>query len=129
MIDHGASNTAAGHRRWILYREATVMAIGNVYGASQNSAPRLLTVVDESQSNECFRLPAHSFVSYSFDDEFSTLNTNINGTHSLLSAIKARLPDYRFYFAASSEMCGRVEEIPQRETSRLPQCPRIGSAR
>jgi GDPmannose 4,6-dehydratase len=36
-------------------------------------------VVHEVQPDECYHLAAQSFVSYSFDDEFSTLNANING--------------------------------------------------
>ncbi len=52
---------------------------------------------------------------YSFRDEFSTLNININGTHYLLSAIKDFSPKTKFYFAGSSEMFGKVREIPQNE--------------
>src|SRR5204862_2473410 len=60
-----------------------------------------------------------SFVSYSFDDEFSTFNTNINGTHFLLSAVKALAPGCRFYFAGSSEMFGHAEVVPQTESTRF----------
>ena len=49
--------------------------------------------------DECYHLAAQSFVSYSFDDEFSTLNANINGTHFLLAALKHLARDCRFYFA------------------------------
>ena len=59
------------------------------------------------------------FVSVSFEDEFSTMQTNINGTHFLLAAIKDTSPECRFYFAGSSEMFGKVEETPQRETTRF----------
>jgi GDPmannose 4,6-dehydratase len=62
-------------------------------------------------------LAAQSFVSYSFEDEFSTLNTNINGTHFMLAALKDAAPRCRFYFAASSEMFGHVRESPQSETT------------
>jgi GDPmannose 4,6-dehydratase len=64
-------------------------------------------------------LAAQSFVSYSFDDEFSTLNTNIDGTHFVLAAMKEVVPGSRFYFAGSSEMFGKVVEIPQVETTRF----------
>ena len=63
--------------------------------------------------DECYHLAAQSFVSYSFEDEFSTINTNINGTHFMLAAVKDGAPDCRFYFAASSEMFGKVREVPQ----------------
>jgi GDPmannose 4,6-dehydratase len=64
-------------------------------------------------------LAAQSFVSYSFDDEFSTLNTNINGTHFLLSVVRTLAPGCRFYFAGSSEMFGSAEEVPQSERTRF----------
>jgi len=41
-------------------------------------------------------LAAQSFVSYSFDDEFSTLNANINGTHFLLAALRNLAPKHGF---------------------------------
>src|SRR5258708_7389277 len=69
--------------------------------------------------HECYHLAAQSFVSYSFDDEFSTLQTNVNGTHSLLSVLQDLAPHCRFYFAGSSEMFGKADEVPQRETSRF----------
>jgi GDPmannose 4,6-dehydratase len=56
-------------------------------------------------------------VSYSFEDEFSTINTNLNGTHYVLSAIKRQAPHCRFYFAASSEMFGNAAETPQNENT------------
>jgi GDPmannose 4,6-dehydratase len=60
-------------------------------------------------------LAAQSFVSYSFDDEFSTLQTNINGTHHVLAAVKDIVPKCRVYFAGSSEMFGKAAEVPQTE--------------
>ena len=68
---------------------------------------------------ECYHLAAQSFVSYSFDDEFSTLNVNINGTHYLLAALKSLAPECRFYFAGSSEMFGNADEAPQNERTRF----------
>jgi GDP-D-mannose dehydratase len=55
------------------------------------------------------------YVSYSFEDEFSTINTNLNGTHYVLSSIKRLVPECKFYFAGSSEMFGHVRETPQTE--------------
>lgn len=71
------------------------------------------------QPDECYHLAAKSFVSYTFDDEFSTLTTNINGTHFLLAAIKNAAPECRFYFAGSSEMFGQADEEPQTERTRF----------
>jgi len=86
-----------------------------VHSASLESYASIFRVVEEVQPDECYHLAAQSFVSYSFDDEFSTINTNINGTHYVLSAIKEKARDCRFYFAASSEMFGNAKESPQNE--------------
>ena len=84
---------------------------------SLESYASLFNIVSKIKPNECYHLAAQSFVSYSFDDEFSTINSNINGTHYILSAIRQLVPKCRFYFAASSEMFGRVKEIPQNENT------------
>ena len=86
-----------------------------LHAASLESYASLYQVVAEIQPDECYHLAAQSFVSYSFEDEFSTLNTNINGTHYLLSAVKSAAPHCRFYFAGSSEMFGKVRQVPQNE--------------
>jgi GDPmannose 4,6-dehydratase len=90
-----------------------------LHAASLESYASIHQVVAKAQPDECYHLAAQSFVSYSFDDEFSTLNTNINGTHYLLSAVKNLAPDCRFYFAGSSEMFGKADEAPQNERTRF----------
>ena len=91
----------------------------HLHAASLESYGSIHRVVHEVQPDECYHLAAQSFVSYSFDDEFSTLNANINGTHYLLSALKALTPKCRFYFAGSSEMFGMAETVPQNEDTRF----------
>lgn len=100
-----------------LHRLGAVLGRVHLHAASLESYPSLFAVVAEVTPTECYHLAAQSFVSYSFEDEFSTLNTNINGTHFLLSAVKNAAPRCRVYFAGSSEMFGRVREVPQRETT------------
>lgn len=100
------------HRLW---RIKHILKELRLHAASLESFPSVYKVVKEVKPNECYHLAAQSFVSYSFEDEFSTLNTNINGTHYVLAAIKDCCPDCRFYFAASSEMFGKVKEVPQTE--------------
>jgi GDPmannose 4,6-dehydratase len=90
-----------------------------LHAASLESYASIHQVVAKVQPTECYHLAAQSFVSYSFDDEFSTLNTNINGTHYLLSAVKNLAPECRFYFAGSSEMFGKADEAPQTERTRF----------
>ncbi|MDE0186708.1 MAG: GDP-mannose 4,6-dehydratase [Candidatus Poribacteria bacterium] len=96
----------------------------NLHTASLESYASLFRVIEDVKPDECYHLAAQSFVSYSFEDEFSTINTNINGTHYVLSAIKENVPECRFYFAASSEMFGNAEETPQNEDTRFhPRSP------
>ena len=86
-----------------------------VHAGSLESFASIFRVFETVQPDECYHLAAQSFVSYSFEDEFSTFNTNLNGTHFVLSALREIVPRCRFYFAASSEMFGRVRETPQTE--------------
>lgn len=86
-----------------------------LHAASLESYASLHQVVDEVRPDECYHLAAQSYVSYSFDDEFSTLQTNINGTHYLLAVLKNLVPACRVYFAGSSEMFGKADEVPQTE--------------
>ena len=88
-----------------------------LHAASLESFPSVYKVLNKIRPHECYHLAAQSFVSYSFDDEFSTLNTNINGTHYMLTAVKDCVPDCRFYFAGSSEMFGNTAVCPQDETT------------
>jgi GDPmannose 4,6-dehydratase len=91
----------------------------HLHAASLESYASIYQVVSKIAPDECYHLAAQSFVSYSFDDEFSTLNANINGTHYLLAALKQVAPSCRFYFAGSSEMFGNAEQIPQDEKTRF----------
>jgi GDPmannose 4,6-dehydratase len=85
------------------------------HSAALESFPSIYKVFIDVKPDECYHLAAQSFVTYSFEDEFSTLNTNINGTHYVLAALKELCPECRFYFAGSSEMFGKVHEVPQSE--------------
>jgi len=91
----------------------------HLHSGALESFPALYKILRDVRPDECYHLAAQSFVSISFEDEFSTMQTNINGTHYLLAAIKDTYPECRFYFAGSSEMFGKVEETPQSETTRF----------
>jgi GDPmannose 4,6-dehydratase len=86
-----------------------------LHAASLESFASLFKVVSEVDPAECYHFAAQSFVSYSFEDEFSTFNTNVNGTHYLLAVLRQVCPQCRFYFAGSSEMFGKAREVPQTE--------------
>ena len=72
-----------------------------IHSASMESYASIFSVIQKVKPKECYHLAAQSFVSYSFEDEFSTINTNINGTHFILSAINNCAPNCRVYFAAN----------------------------
>lgn len=88
-----------------------------LHPGSIESYARLLDVVNKVNPDECYHLAAQSFVHESFEDSFSTFNTNVIGTLQILSALKAVAPKCKFYFAGSSEMFGKVRETPQTENT------------
>lgn len=95
-----------------------------LHPASIESYPSIFHVVSKYDFDECYHLAAQSFVAESFQDGFSTMNTNINGTHYILAALRELRPQCRFYFAGSSEMFGKVTETPQTELTRFhPRSP------
>ena len=85
----------------------------HLHSGSLESFPSLAKIINKVQPDEIYHLAAQSYVANSFEDEFSTLNTNINGTHYMLSSMKEFSPKSRFYFAGSSEMFGKTVETPQ----------------
>src|SRR2546428_4525152 len=95
-----------------------------LHPASLDSYPSVFHVISRHDFDECYHLAAQSFVAESFADGFSTMNTNINGTHYVLAALRELRPRCRFYFAGSSEMFGKVREVPQNEdTAFYPRSP------
>ena len=104
------------HRLW---RIKHILNKITIHAATLESYASLVKIISVVKPTELYHLGAQSFVSYSFQDEFSTLNTNINGTHYVLSAIKDFSPQTKLYFAGSSEMFGKVQRIPQNEKTRF----------
>lgn len=88
-----------------------------MHAGTLDSYASIFNVLSKHQFDECYHLAAQSFVGESFTDGFSTMSTNINGTHYVLAALHELQPKCKFYFAGSSEMFGKVREIPQRETT------------
>jgi GDPmannose 4,6-dehydratase len=89
----------------------------HLHPGSLDSYASIFHIFTKQQFDECYHLAAQSFVAESFADGFSTMGTNINGTHYVLAALREVQPKCRFYFAGSSEMFGKVHETPQRETT------------
>lgn len=95
-----------------------------LHAASLESYPSIFHVIKSVDFDELYHLAAQSFVAESFADGFSTMNSNINGTHYVLAALRELRPACRFYFAGSSEMFGKVRTSPQNENTRFhPRSP------
>jgi GDPmannose 4,6-dehydratase len=77
----------------------------------------LQAVVQESRPDEIYNLAAQSFVPTSWNQPVLTGEFTALGVTRLLDAIRLSKPDARFYQASSSEMFGKVQETPQRETT------------
>ena len=103
------------HRLW---RIRKFLKDVTLHAGSLESYASLFNIVLKIKPTEVYHLAAQSYVGYSFEDEFSTLNVNINGTHYLLSAVKEfAARKIKFYFAGSSEMFGKVKQSPQNENT------------
>jgi GDPmannose 4,6-dehydratase len=101
------------HRLW---RIRKILKDIHIHAGSLESYASLFNIILKIKPDEVYHLAAQSYVGYSFEDEFSTFNMNINGTHYILSAVKEFAANkVKFYFAASSEMFGKVKEVPQNE--------------
>jgi GDPmannose 4,6-dehydratase len=100
-----------------LNRLSSVLGRVQIHAANLDSYASIFHIFTQRPFDECYHLGAQSFVAESFADGFSTLDTNINGTHYVLAALRELQPKCRFYFAGSSEMFGKVRETPQRETT------------
>ncbi len=77
----------------------------------------LINIVDTHRPDEVYNLAAQSFVQTSFDQPVFTGDTTGLGVTRLLNAVRVVDPDIRFYQASTSEMFGKVHEVPQTETT------------
>jgi GDPmannose 4,6-dehydratase len=100
-----------------LSRLVSVLDRIQLHAANMDSYASIFHLLSRQPIDECYHLAAQSFVAESFSDGFSTMATNIQGTHYILTALRELQPKCRFYFAGSSEMFGKAREIPQREAT------------
>jgi GDPmannose 4,6-dehydratase len=77
----------------------------------------LVDILDKHRPNEVYNLAAQSFVQTSWSQPVFTGEVTALGVTRILDAIRLVDPDIRFYQASSSEMFGKVREVPQRETT------------
>ena len=106
-IDHFYQDPHIEHRNLILH-----------YG-DLTDATNIIRVIQEVQPDEIYNLGAQSHVAVSFETPEYTANADALGTLRMLEAIRilGLTKRTRFYQASTSELYGRVEETPQRETT------------
>ena len=104
------------HRYWRLRHLRDKIKI---HAGSLESYASIINIVTRVKPNEIYHLGAQSYIDYAFKDEFSTINTNINGTHFLHLQLK------NFHqnkiIAGSSEMFEKVRQVPQTGKLILPK--------
>ena len=106
-IDHIYQDPHVEDQRFILH-----------YGDMTDSAS-LIRVIQDIQPDEIYNLAAQSHVAVSFESPEYTANADAIGTLRLLEAIRilGMEDKTRFYQASTSELFGKVQEIPQKETT------------
>ena len=106
-VDHLYQDTHESDLRFVMH-----------YG-DMTDATNLIRIVQETQPDEIYNLAAQSHVHVSFETPEYTANADALGTLRLLEAIRIlKMEDrVRFYQASTSELYGKIEEIPQRETT------------
>src|SRR5512146_1757019 len=106
-IDHLYQNPQEKNRRFILH-----------YGDMTDTSS-LVRVIQLSQPDEIYNLAAQSHVAVSFEEPEYTANADGLGTLRMLEAIRilGLQRKTRFYQASTSELFGKVREVPQRETT------------
>jgi GDPmannose 4,6-dehydratase len=84
----------------------------------------LMLAMEKAMPDEVYNLAAQSFVPTSWDQPVLTGEFTALGVTRVLEAVRRVCPDAHFYQASSSEMFGKVQEVPQRETTPLyPRSP------
>ncbi len=84
----------------------------------------IVSTIEKIKPDEIYHLAAQSFVGYSFENPTFTYHNNIMGTLNVLNAVKEKSKNTKLYFAATSELFGKVANAPQNEeTPFMPNSP------
>lgn len=103
-----------------LYRDPHVAGLPFfLHYGDMTDGTSLIRLMQEIQPDEVYNLAAQSHVAVSFETPEYTANADALGTMRLLEAIRIlkREDQIRFYQASTSELYGKVQEIPQKETT------------
>jgi GDPmannose 4,6-dehydratase len=88
-----------------------------VHHGDLQDASLMRTLIEDIMPDEVYNLGAQSHVGQSFDQPINTVGATAMGPLNLLEAIRRSCPTAKFYQASSSEMFGKVQETPQKETT------------
>ena len=115
-----------GYEVYGIMRRKSVVDYGNVdhikdkihfIYADMTDPVSLISAMKISQADEVYNLAAQSFVATSWDTPLGTADIDALGVTNMLEAIRTVKPEARFYQASTSEMFGKVQAIPQCETT------------
>lgn len=115
-----------GYEVYGIMRRKSVVDYGNVEHikdkihfiyADMTDPISLITAMKISQADEVYNLAAQSFVATSWEQPLATADIDALGVTNMLEAIRTVKPEARFYQASTSEMFGKVQAIPQDETT------------
>ncbi|MDH3520258.1 MAG: GDP-mannose 4,6-dehydratase [Myxococcales bacterium] len=125
---HGiARRTSLFNRGRIEESRARALASGRVYAlhyGDMSDSSSLNRIVAETRPHELYHLAAQSHVAVSFAQPEYTCDVDANGVLRLLEAIRSNRFETRFYQASTSELYGKVREVPQNEeTPFYPRSP------
>lgn len=85
--------------------------------ADLTDLPSLISAIRQVKPDEVYNLAAQSFVQTSWEQPLLTGDVDALGVTRLLEAIRTECPQARFYQASTSEMFGKVQAVPQTETT------------
>lgn len=115
-----------GYEVYGILRRKSVVDYGNVdhikdkihfIYADMTDVVSLISAMRESMADEVYNLAAQSFVATSWEQPLLTANIDALGVTNMLEAIRTVKPEARYYQASTSEMFGKVQAIPQDETT------------
>lgn len=115
-----------GYQVYGLMRRKSVVDYGNVghlkeqihfIYADMTDVASLIHAMRVSEADEVYNLAAQSFVATSWEQPLATAEIDAIGVANMLEAIRTVKPKARFYQASTSEMFGKVQEIPQTENT------------
>lgn len=115
-----------GYEVYGIWRRKSTVDYGNIKHlkdkvkliyADMTDLASLVAAIRKAEPDEVYNLAAQSFVATSWDTPIGTAEIDGIGVLNMLEAIRIAKPDARFYQASTSEMFGKVQEIPQKETT------------